>query len=238
LQVELLASEHVWALISTAGVGGVLVAAARARPGRWIAPASRGLGVAILAAYLLDHAAYIAEGRWTVERNLPLQLTDAVTIVSALALWTARPLFFELTYFWALSASLQAVLTPDLGQGFPSVFFWTYFLTHSGAVVAAAFLAWGRRMAPRSGAVGRTFLITAAFASVVGICDVLLGANYMYLREKPRSASLLDLMGPWPWYIVSGAGLGLGLFLLLDAPFRRARRAPGPPAARPATRTG
>jgi hypothetical integral membrane protein (TIGR02206 family) len=222
--MEIFADEHVGALIVTAAVAGGLVGAARARPGAWTVVVSRALAVLILATYLAEHAASVVRGTWSLERSLPLHLTDAVTIVSALALWTGRPLLFELTYFWALVASLQAVLTPDLGRGFPHLFFWTYFITHCGAVVAAVFLAWGRGLVPRAGSVRRVFALTAAFAAAVGLADVLTGGNYMYLREKPDTASLLDVMGPWPWYIVTGAALGLGLFVLVDAPFRRAPR--------------
>ena len=55
------------------------------------------------------------------------------------------------------------------------------------------------------------------------------GGNYMFLRHPPRQDSLLDLMGPWPWYIPAAAALALALFWLLDRPFdgRRARRLRG-----------
>ena len=67
-----------------------------------------------------------------------------------LALWTARPLLVELTWFWGLTASLQAVLTPDLGSAdFPELLWWTFFITHSGAVVAALVLVVGRGIVPR-----------------------------------------------------------------------------------------
>jgi uncharacterized membrane protein YwaF len=39
----------------------------------------------------------------------------------------------------------------------------------------------------------------------------------MYLRFKPVHHSLLNVMGPWPWYIASGAGVGLVLFAALQA---------------------
>jgi hypothetical integral membrane protein (TIGR02206 family) len=185
--------------------------------------AARGLALLIGVTYAVEHAAFVVRGTWALDFNLPLHLTDAVTIVSVLALWTGRPLLAELTYFWALSASLQAVLTPDLGADFPELFYWTYFVTHSGAVVAAILLVRGRRIVPRRGAVVRVFALTAAFAAVAALGNVVTCCNYIWLRAKPDSASLLDVMGPWPWYIVSGAALALALFYLLDLPFRRTR---------------
>ena len=149
-----------------------------------------------------------------------------MTIVSVLALWTARPLLVELTWFWGLTASLQAVLTPDLGSAdFPELLYWTFFITHSGAVVAALVLVIGRGIVPRPGAVWRVFGATLAVAAAAGTANLLTGGNYMWLREKPGEASLLDVMGPWPWYIAGAAALALALFTLLDLPFRRRRHA-------------
>jgi hypothetical integral membrane protein (TIGR02206 family) len=219
--------EHLAALGVVAAVALVSTAEARAHPGPWVVTFSRSLAVLILAAYAVDHLAAALSGEWSLRRYLPLHLTDVVTIVSALALWSPRPLLFELTYFWGLTASLQATLTPDLGDGFPSVFYLTYFVTHGGVVVAAIFLAAGRRLVPRPGSVPRVFGITLALAVVAGVGDLITGGNYMFLRHKPGSASLLDLMGPWPLYILAGAALALVLFHLLDTPFRR-RRAPAP----------
>jgi hypothetical integral membrane protein (TIGR02206 family) len=217
--VDLLDSEHIGAMVATAAAVAIAVPAAR----RWPVHASRALAVLIGATYLVEHAWFIARGTWSLDFNLPLHLTDVVTIVSVLALWTARPLLVELTWFWGLTASLQAVLTPDLGSvDFPELLYWTFFITHSGAVVAAVLLVVGRGIAPRPGAVRRAFAATLAVAAAAGIADLLTGGNYMWLREKPEAGSLLDFMGPWPWYILSAAVLALLLFALLAAPFRRA----------------
>ena len=200
----------------------VATAAAAAVAARW--PAPRPLAVLIGGAYAVEHASFVARGDWEADFNLPLHLTDVVTIVAVLALWTRRSLLVELTWFWGMTASLQAVLTPDLGSAdFPELLWWTFFITHSGAIVAAVMLVVGCGIHPRAGAVGRAFAATVAVAAAAAGANLLTGGNYMWLREKPDAGSLLDYMGPWPWYIAGAAALGLALFLLLDLPFRRRR---------------
>lgn len=218
-----LSGEHVAALIVMAVAVCAAVWVPRRHRGPWVVPVLRGLALVILAAYVTEYVANAVEGTWSARHNLPLHLTDAVTVVAIVALWNPRPLLVEVVYFWALTASLQAVLTPDLGQGFPSIFYFTYFVTHVGAVVAACLLVFGLGLTPRPGAMWRVFGLTAAFAAIVGVADLVTGANYMYLRHKPEEASLLDAMGPWPWYIVAGAAFGLALFAVLAALARTAR---------------
>jgi uncharacterized membrane protein YwaF len=70
---------------------------------------------------------------------------------------------------------------------------------------------------PRPGAVARVFATTAAFAGCAAVATVVTGGNYMFLRRKPVQGSLLDVMGPWPVYILAGAVLGLLLFVALAA---------------------
>jgi uncharacterized membrane protein YwaF len=47
--------------------------------------------------------------------------------------------------------------------------------------------------------------------------------------QKPATPSLLDMLGPWPWYLLAGELIAVLLVLLLYLPFaladRRARRA-------------
>jgi hypothetical integral membrane protein (TIGR02206 family) len=155
---------------------------------------------------------------------LPLQLCDVVTLVAGLALWSRRAILVELTYFWGLAGSLQALLTPDLPQHFPSYPYLQYYVAHSGIVAAALLLVVGLRLWPRPNAVFWVAAITVAYAGLLGILDAVTGADYMYLRAKPAAPTLLDLMGPWPWYLVPATLLGLAFLAILDAPFRIVRR--------------
>jgi hypothetical integral membrane protein (TIGR02206 family) len=215
-------SEHIAALAVTAVIAALLIGVARRRGDAWGVPIGRMLAVAILAAYVCEQLTFALRSRWSADVNLPLHLTDAVTLASIAALWRPESaLLVELVYFWALSASLQAVLTPDLADTFPDLLFFTYFATHSGAVVAACLLVFGARRAPRPDAVGRTYATTLAFTGLAAAGTLITGGNYMFLRRKPAHGSLLDVMGPWPLYIVVAAALGLLMFLALAALARR-----------------
>ena len=95
-----------------------------------------------------------------------------MTLVAVAALWRPQvALLVELLYFWAFSASLQALVTPDLGQPFPDVLYFTYFVTHAGAVLAASLLVFGCRRLPRPGAVWRVYGLTACFAGLAARRD-------------------------------------------------------------------
>jgi hypothetical integral membrane protein (TIGR02206 family) len=204
---------HLAALGVLALATGLSVRAARRHPCRWTVPAARILALLILAGWAGEYLADVVLGTWTLQYNLPLQLTDAVSLVSILALLTRRMLLVELAYFWALTATLQAMLTPDLSVSFPSVYYFTYFSYHIGAIAAACFLVFGCRLYPRPGAVWRVYAATLGVTLIAALGDILTGGNYMYLREKPVHNSLLNVMGPWPWYILATAALGLALML-------------------------
>ena len=86
------------------------------------------LAVVIGGAFAIEFAVRATDGTWDWGFDLPLHLSDVVSILAPVALWTRKPLLVEVLYFWALTASLQAVITPDLHETVPSVFFFTYFV--------------------------------------------------------------------------------------------------------------
>src|SRR6185312_9509899 len=220
------APDHVLALLVIAVVGAVVVIAARSSPGPWVRIAALLLAVTLVAAEIgwWIFLATTGTSEYQLASALPLQLCDMAIFVGALALVLRTQILIEVTYFWGLAGTLQALLTPDLPQGFPSFPYFQYYVAHGGIVIAALLLVVGMRCRPRRDAMWRVMAITFAYVAFVGAVDALSGLNYMYLRAKPPTASLFDLMGPWPWYLVVATGVGVVLFLILDAPFRLSRR--------------
>jgi len=168
----------------------------------------------------------------TFKDHLPFQLCDWVIVACAAALVWRHRTAYELAYFWGLSGTLQALLTPDLAEDFPSLHFITFQLLHASVVVAVLYLTLGLGMRPRPRSILHAWLWLQAYVAVTALIDWLLAANYGYLLRKPVQASLYDYLGPWPYYLLSLEALALVLFLACYAPFAvldRLRRGEGSP---------
>ncbi len=181
----------------------------------------RGIGVLLLG-YVA--AAYLRKGlttglRW--EDSLPLNVCDWVLAACVIALFWRRPIAFEIAYFWGLTGTVQALLTPDVHEGFPSWRFFQFFWGHGGILLAIIWLIAAQRSRPRRGSVGRMFLAINGYALAVGLLNGLFGWNYGYLCHPPSQPSLLDHLGPWPWYLLSMEAFSFAGFFLLALPWRK-----------------
>jgi hypothetical integral membrane protein (TIGR02206 family) len=163
---------------------------------------------------------------------LPLELCDAAMVVCVATLLVPRAWAAELVYYWAGAGSLLAMLTPDLQWNFPRWEFVVFFGLHGLVLAAALVLVFGLGLRPRPGAPLRVLGVTVAWAGVVGVVNLALGTNFMYLRARPAVATPLDWMGPWPLYLFTAALVALALFELLSLPFRREWRAARTPGTR------
>jgi hypothetical integral membrane protein (TIGR02206 family) len=218
-------ADHVAALIATAIAAVALTLTVRRGRDGVLAGSVRGGLVAVLlggTAATLFRAGQ--EAPLSVWDFVPLHLCDFLIFVAVAALVTRSRPAAELLYFWAAAGTFVAMIGPDVGTGFPDWRFLAFFGLHGAVVVSAAVVTFGLGRQPGPGAPMRVLLLTNAYAAVATAVNLAFGTNFLYLCAKPRGATLLDWLGPWPVYIVAAEVLALGLFVLLDLPFRTARR--------------
>ena len=170
-------------------------------------------------------------GELDVEKSLPLQLCDFAWIAATVALWALRPWAIGVTYFWGLTLTVQAIVTPDLGSTFPEPGFVMFWAMHIVIVWAAAYLTFGLGLGPTWREYRICVLLTLVWAIAVFVINLAIGSNYGFLNRKPDDPSILDLLGPWPLYLVFEIAIILGAWALLTWPWVvRARRRDTTPA--------
>jgi hypothetical integral membrane protein (TIGR02206 family) len=114
------------------------------------------------------------------------------------------------------------LISPALaGPDFPGYEFLAFWAIHLFVVWAAIYLTWGRRMRPTWRSYRLAVLVTLTWAIVTFIFNRVADTNYGFLNAKPSTASLLDLMGPWPVYLFSGMTIVFVIWALMTWPWER-----------------
>jgi len=211
---------HFGILFSTAAIAASLIYAGR----RKAADAKRNtIGWSLAILQILNtilYAAYrIGSGYWDIRYDLPMEFCNWSLLFSIFALTTQRQLLAEISYLWVMAGSVQGVITPDLQVSYPHVYFFVFFINHSGLTISALYLIFGLKLYPRKGSVLRSIVVLELYVVSALIVNYLVHSNYGYLMSKPVSGSLMDYMGPWPYYIISLQLIAAAAFTILYLPF-------------------
>lgn len=232
--------EHWLALTVIAVVVVTVVAAARRHRAsgateRWVSTSGWVLLIIVVGWALRD----LLPDRFSVEHSLPIDLSDLARFITVFALITRAGWAVVTVYFWGLTLNLQALITPNIEYHHqPALEYTMFWVGHGIVLLVPLVFVWGLGYRPTWQGFAFTYLLTVAWAAVGMAVNAVTGANYGYLRAPPTDGSPLDLMGPWPTYLlVVGVVLGV-LWALLTWPWTtRRRRAGTEPAGRFMRRT-
>ncbi|MFB9312472.1 TIGR02206 family membrane protein [Nocardioides plantarum] len=161
----------------------------------------RGFALVLLAYTVPLQVLQLLPGDFDLGTSLPMQVCDLSWMLAAFALWTRHRGACALLYFWASTLVTQAIVTPSLQQAFPDPRWWMFWGMHLASVWAMVLLvSLGERPTWRGYrvAVAATLVWVAAMMTF----NAALDTNYGYLNRKPAVSSPLDLLGPWPGYVV------------------------------------
>jgi hypothetical integral membrane protein (TIGR02206 family) len=122
--------------------------------------------------------------------------------------------------FGGLVCAIQALATPGLGiYGFPHFVFFQYFISHGLIITSAIYMTVGEGLRPTWKSLVRVAIWANIYMVIIYFVNSTIGSNYLMINAKPNTPSILDLLPPWPLYILYMEAIGIITFLILYLPF-------------------
>ncbi|WP_042159748.1 TIGR02206 family membrane protein [Paenibacillus gorillae] len=173
------------------------------------------LAALLVACELSFQSWYVLGGTWGVHA-LPFQLCSMMVLFSAVLLISRNAKLGDVVFFLGILGALQALLTPNLDYNFPHFRYFHFYAAHIGIIAACLFWAAVERYRPSLKSAVRAYVWLHLLAVPAAITNTATGTtNFMFLARKPDTASLLDLLGPWPWYLLQLELVVIALILIL-----------------------
>lgn len=152
---------------------------------------------------ITNHVWMYVNGVWKTGRSMPLELCNIGLILCIILLLTRNKFVFELLFFIAILGATQAIVTPALKYDFPHFRFFHFFYAHMIVVWVTLYFTWAKGYYPTFRSVIKLIVFINLLLPVILFVNKWTNGNYWFLRHKPKSASFLDVLGPYPWYIFS-----------------------------------
>lgn len=162
-------------------------------------------------------------GEWNLQRSLPLNLCSLSGILSGLVLLFPNQTGYEFLLYWGIPGAFHSFLTPEFTLGNRDWYFYDYYLSHGGILLSALYLSLILKFRPREHSWWRIWIWSQLLIIAVFFLDKALGANYMYLVEKPAAKNPF-IIGRWPEYLMVFEVVAGVHFYLVYLIFRKSNR--------------
>ncbi len=160
-------------------------------------------------------------GIWDIQTMLPLHMCSVIIWLSAYMLVVKSHPIYEFVYFMGIGGAMQALLTPAdaAAYSFPHFRVMQTFIAHGLLVNIAIYMTVVEGFRPTLQSFKRVFIWTNIYMVVIFFVNLAIGSNYLFVARKPDFPTLLDMLAPWPWYILELEAIGFAIFFVLYIPF-------------------
>jgi hypothetical integral membrane protein (TIGR02206 family) len=161
------------------------------------------------------------DGTFDVTTDLPLQLCNMLPFAMIFVMWNQNRKWWAFFFFWIVGGSSHSLVTTSLTESFPHYENIRYWVLHSILVMSAFYggLVYKFRLEKRD--VLYSWAGINVLAAFMFPLNLFLGSNYVYLNAKPPGTTFYDLLGPWPYYLISLEFAVLIIFSLIYWIFTR-----------------
>ena len=132
-------------------------------------------------------------------QDLPIGVCGWAVIFCSYMLVSKNQTLFDISYFWLLSGSLFALITPTpLTYTGPARFrYYQFWLEHTLGYVAIFYMIFVHGMRPTVKSAVKSFAALLAMAVLAfGVNSMIPGANYLYVARPESAPSVLDILPP------------------------------------------
>jgi len=179
----------------------------------------QGWGFLLLLIFIGMNSFRMVTGDWHISDSLPLQMCGISHLLAIAVLLFRQKWAFLPLLFWGLAGGLHSFLTPEVTLGNNPFFIGEYYFSHASIIVAPLYLIWinGHRISRWSWV--KVLWWNNLVLIPIGLVNLLVGANYMYLSNKPLANNPF-VVGDWPWYILGFELAAVLHYLVLTFVFR------------------
>ncbi|WP_342599051.1 TIGR02206 family membrane protein [Psychrobacillus sp. FSL H8-0483] len=181
----------------------------------------RLFALSLLLMEVLYHVWLFQTDRWNWGNSLPLELCSISLVMTIVLLYTGNKHVYDFVFYAGIGGALQAVATPVLDLSFPHFRYFHFFYTHFGIIMTALYFTWMKGYRPTFKGIIKTMVALNVLLPIIYGVNIFFQGNYMFLRSKPINGSLLDFLGPYPWYVLSLEIVAFFIFVCLWLLFRK-----------------
>lgn len=181
----------------------------------------RLFGLSLLGMDIVYHIWLIQTDRWELRNSLPLELCSISLLLTIVLLWTGNRFVYQFVFYAGIGGAIQAMITPVLDMNYPHFRYFHFFYTHAGIILTALYFTWVKGYRPTFKGILTTMLALNILLPFVFWINSLVDGNYMFLQRKPAGGSLLDFLGPYPFYILSLEFVAFIIFIFLWFLFKK-----------------
>jgi len=131
--------------------------------------------------------------------HLPITVCGWVVVFASYMLLGKSQTLFDLCYFWLLSGSVFALLTPTvISYTGPTRFrYYQFWVEHTLGYVAVFYMIFVHKMRPTIKPAVKAYIGLGILATIAYfVNDMLPGANYLFMARPESTPSVLDILPP------------------------------------------
>ncbi|MDX2016347.1 MAG: TIGR02206 family membrane protein [Planctomycetota bacterium] len=202
-------------IVSACVLGRRLLEAGPAREARF----RRTLAFVIFAWMSMETTYYLFARPWDPAVSLPLHFCDIGAWLAPVMLLTRARLLRAILYYWTITFTIQAYITPTLTEGPTQWRFYLFWMSHTWIIGAGVYDLAVLRFRPAwrdfFQATGATVLLVLFLVFAV---NMPFGLNYGFLGQStPERPTIIDALGPWPERVWVMSFASIAVFAVLTA---------------------